>query len=148
VRLPIVEVVASAGETIKATYHHVPNSLALMALLSPPIGGLGRGPLRNGTHPEVVAAAGKPLGAEVVVAAGAEVVAIAGEPSVQRWSSPPVRLPGASFQRDSCWCNAVHSCRNGARAPLVRECNNICSQDFSLGSQVVCPDPLDGGSRY
>jgi hypothetical protein len=45
---------------------------------------------------------------------------------VQRWSLSPVRLPGASFQRDSYWCSVVHSCRNEARAPLVRECNNIC----------------------
>jgi hypothetical protein len=126
VRLPIVEVVASAGETIKATYHRVPDSLALMASLSPPVGGWGRGPPRNGAHPEVVATTCKPLGAEVVVAAGAEVVAVAGEPLVQRWSPSPMRLPRASFQRDSCWCSVVHSCRNGARAPLVRECNNIC----------------------
>jgi hypothetical protein len=126
VRLPIAEVVASAGKTIKATCRRVPDSLALMASLSPPVGGRGRGPPRNGTHPEVVAAAGKPLGAEVVVAAGAEVVAVDGEPLVQRWSPPLVRLPRASFQRDSCWCSVVHFCRNGARAPLVRECNNIC----------------------
>jgi hypothetical protein len=65
------------------------------------------------------------LAAEVVVAAGAEVVAVAGDPSMQR-------LLGANFQRDSCWCSIVHSCRNGARAPLVRECNNICL----LGSKM------------
>jgi hypothetical protein len=50
-----------------------------MASLSPPVGGRGRGPPHHGAHPEVVAAAGKPLGAEVVVVAGAEVVAVAGE---------------------------------------------------------------------
>jgi hypothetical protein len=59
----------------------------------------------------VIAAAGEPLGAEVVVAAGAEVVAVAGDPSMQRWSPPLVGLSGASFQRDSCWCSVVHSCR-------------------------------------
>jgi hypothetical protein len=57
----------------------------------------------------------------------------------------------------SCWCSVVHSCRNGAGVPLVRECNdiclraecnNICTQDFILGSQVVCSDPLDGGFKY
>jgi hypothetical protein len=79
VRLPIAEVVASVGETIKATYRRVPDSLALMASLSPPVGARGRGPPRNGAHPEVVAAAGKSLEPEVVVAAGAEVVAVAGE---------------------------------------------------------------------
>jgi hypothetical protein len=103
-----------------------------MALLSPPVGGRGRGPFRSSAHPEVDAVVGKPLGVEVVVAAGAEVVAAAGDPLMQRWPPPPVRLSGASFQRDSCWCSAVHSCRNGARAPLVRECNNICL----LGSRM------------
>jgi hypothetical protein len=47
VRLPIAEMVASAGETISATCHRASNSLALMASLSPPVGGRGRGPLRN-----------------------------------------------------------------------------------------------------
>jgi hypothetical protein len=51
-----------------------------MASLSPPVGGRGRGPSCNGAHPGVVATAGKPLGAKVVVAAGAEVVAAAGDP--------------------------------------------------------------------
>jgi hypothetical protein len=68
-----------------------------------------------------------------------------------------VGLSGASFQRDSYWCSVVHSCRNGAGVPLVRECNDIClrakcnniyTQYFSLGSQVVCPNPLDGGFKY
>jgi hypothetical protein len=95
--------------------------------------------------------------APVVVAAGAEVVTVAGDPSMQRWSPPLVGLSRANFQCNSCWCSVVHSCRNGARVPLVRECNdiclraecnNICTQDFSLGSQVVCSDPLDGGFKY
>jgi hypothetical protein len=157
VRLPLAEVVASTIVTIRATCCRVPDSLALMASLSPPVGGRGRGPIRSSAHPEVIAVASEPLGAEVIVAAGAEVVAFADDPSMQRWSPPLVGLPGASFQRDSCWCSVVHSCRNGARVPLVRECNdiclraecnNICTQDFSLGSQVVCSDPLDGGFKY
>jgi hypothetical protein len=78
VRLPIVEVVASAGETVSATCHQTPGPLALMASLLPPVGGRGRGPIRSSAHPEVIAAAGEPLGAEVVVAAGAEVVAVVG----------------------------------------------------------------------
>jgi hypothetical protein len=52
VRLPTAEVVASAGETISATCRRASNSLALMASLSPPIGGRGRGPLRNGARIE------------------------------------------------------------------------------------------------
>jgi hypothetical protein len=127
VRLPIAEVVASAGETIRGTCRRALDSLALMASSSPPVGGRGRGPFRRGAHPKVVAAAGEPLGAEVIVAADAEVVAVAGGPSMQRWSPPLVGLSGASFQRDSCWCIiVVHSCRNGTGVPFVRERNNIC----------------------
>jgi hypothetical protein len=118
VRLPTEEVVASAGETVSATCHRAPDSLALMASLPPPVGRRGRGPFRSGARAEAVATAGESLGAEVVVAVGAEVVAVAGDPSMQRWSPSLVRLPGASFQRDSCWCSIVHSYRNGARARL------------------------------
>jgi hypothetical protein len=78
VRLPIAEVVASAGETVSSTYRRTPSSLALMASLLPPVGGRGRGHIRSSAHPEVIAAAGEPLGAEVVVAAGAKVVAVVG----------------------------------------------------------------------
>jgi hypothetical protein len=48
VRLPAAEVVASAGETTSAPCHRASDSLALMASLSPPVGGQGRGSLRNG----------------------------------------------------------------------------------------------------
>jgi hypothetical protein len=70
VRLPTVEVVASAGETVSATCRRASHSLALMASLSPPVGGRGRGPLCNGAR--------------------IEVVATAGESSVQRWPLPSV----------------------------------------------------------
>jgi hypothetical protein len=96
------EVVAAAGVTISATCHRASSSLALTDSLSPPVGIQGRGPFRSGAHAEMIAAAGEPLGAEVIVAAGAEVVAVAGDPSMQRWSPPLVELSGASFQRDSC----------------------------------------------
>jgi hypothetical protein len=72
-----------------------------MASLSPPVGGRGQGPIRSSAHPEVITAAGEPLGAEVIIAAGAEVVAVADDPSMQRWSPPLVGLSGASFQHDS-----------------------------------------------
>jgi hypothetical protein len=58
--------------------------LALMASLSSPVGGRGRGPIRSSAHLEVIAAASEPLEAEVVAAAGAEVVAVVGNPSMQR----------------------------------------------------------------
>jgi hypothetical protein len=73
-----------------------------MASLLPLVGGRGRGPFCSGAHPEVVAVTGKPHGAEVVVAAGAEVVAVAGDPSMQRWSPPLVGLSRVSFHRDFC----------------------------------------------
>jgi hypothetical protein len=61
VRLPTTEVVASAGETVSATCRRASHSLALMASLSPPVGGRGRGPLHNGVRIEVVATAGESL---------------------------------------------------------------------------------------
>jgi hypothetical protein len=70
VRLPTAEVVASSSETDSATYRRTPGSLALMASLSPPVGRWGRGPFCSGVR--------------------AEVVATAGELSVQRQSSPSV----------------------------------------------------------
>jgi hypothetical protein len=78
VRLPTTEVVASAGESVSATYRRTSGSLVLMASLTPPIGGRGRGPIHSSNHPKVTTAAGEPLGAEVVVAADAEVVAVVG----------------------------------------------------------------------
>jgi hypothetical protein len=52
VRLPTTKVVASAGETISATCRRASDCLALMASLSPPVGGRGRGPLCNGARIE------------------------------------------------------------------------------------------------
>ena len=70
VRLPTAEVVASAGETVSATCHWAPDSLALMASLLPPVGRRRRGPFCSGAR--------------------AEVIATVGESSVQRWSPPSV----------------------------------------------------------
>jgi hypothetical protein len=61
VRLPIAEVVASAGKTVSATCHRASDSLALMASLSPPVGRRGRGPFHSGVRAEVIAAAGELL---------------------------------------------------------------------------------------
>jgi hypothetical protein len=74
----------------------------------------------------------------VAVAVGADAVTSAGEPL------------GACYPAALTGVEVVHSCRNGAGVPLVRECNdicfrakcnNICTQDFSLGSPVVCSNP-------
>jgi hypothetical protein len=98
-RLPTAEVVASAGETISATCRRTSGSLALMASLSPPVGGRGRGLIHSSAHPEVIAAAGEPHGAKVVVAAGAEVAATVGADVVTFAGEPlgacyPVALTG------------------------------------------------------
>jgi hypothetical protein len=91
VRLPVAEVVASVGETISATYRRASNSLALMASLSPPVGRRGRGPFRNGAR--------------------VEVIAIAGESSVQRWPklsvlrwSPPLASRSELAVPRPFWC--------------------------------------------
>jgi hypothetical protein len=89
VRLPIAEVVASAGETVNATCRWTLGPLALMASLLPPVGGRGRGPIRSSAHLEVIVVAGEPLGEEVVVAAGAEVIAVVGGAI---WRQLPTRL--------------------------------------------------------
>jgi hypothetical protein len=52
VRLPAAEVVASTSETTSATCRRASHSLALMASLSPPVGGRRRVPLRNGARIE------------------------------------------------------------------------------------------------
>jgi hypothetical protein len=59
VRLPLAGAVASAGEGIRAICRWVPDSLALVASLSPPVGGQGRGPTRCGAHAGMIAAAGE-----------------------------------------------------------------------------------------
>jgi hypothetical protein len=107
VRLPTAEVVASVGETISATYHWTSGSLALMASLSPPVGGRGRGPIRSSAHPEVIAVAGEPHGAEVVVAAGAE-VATTVRANVVAFADEPL---GAYYPAALTSVEVVHTCR-------------------------------------
>jgi hypothetical protein len=96
VRLPTTEVVASADETVSATCRRAPDSLALMASLSPPVGRRGRGPFRSGTRAEVVATSGESL------------VQRWPPPLVLRWSPPlasrselaiprPYRCGGSSY---------------------------------------------------
>jgi hypothetical protein len=87
VRLPTAEVVASAGETVSATYCRAPDSLALMASLSPPIGRRGRGPFRSGARAEVVATAGESL------------VQRWSPPLVLRWSPPLASRPELAIPR-------------------------------------------------
>jgi hypothetical protein len=70
VRLPGAEVVASTGETTNDTCRRASSSLALMASLSPPVGGQGQGPLCDGARIEAAITADELLGVEVVVATG------------------------------------------------------------------------------
>jgi hypothetical protein len=114
VRLPTSEVVASAGETVSATYHRAPDSLDLMASLSPPVGRRGRGPFHSGGRAEVVATAGESL------------VQRRPSPSVLMWSPPlasrselailwPYRCGGSSYLQS----------RDGTRDPLENRCNTF-----------------------
>jgi hypothetical protein len=114
VRLPTAEVVASAGETVSATCRRTSGSLALMASLSPPVGRRGRGPFRSGVH--------------------AEVIAVAGELSVQRWPPPSVLMWSSSLASRSelaiSWPywgggSSYLQSRNGTRAPLENRCNTF-----------------------
>jgi hypothetical protein len=98
VRLPIADVVASAGETVSATCCWTSGSLALMASLSPPLGRRGRGPFRSGVHAKMIAAAWRVVGAEVAATAGTDVVASAGEP------------PEASYPAALTGVEVVHTC--------------------------------------
>jgi hypothetical protein len=91
VRLPVAEVVASASETISATYHRASNSLALMASLSPPVGRRGRGPFCNGARAEVIATTGESL------------VQRWPPPSVLRWSPPLASRSELAIPRPY-WC--------------------------------------------
>jgi hypothetical protein len=100
-------VVASTSETVSATCRRTSGSLALMASLSPPIGGRGQGPIRSSAHPEVIAAAGEPLGAKVVVAAGAEVAATVGADVVASAGEPL----GACYPAALTGVEVVHTCR-------------------------------------
>jgi hypothetical protein len=109
-RLPTAEVVASAGETVSATCCRASDSLALMASLLPPVGRHGRGPSRNGAH--------------------AEVIAIAGESSVQRWPpllvlrwSPLLASRSELVISRSYWCggSSYLQSRDGTRAPLEKQ---------------------------
>jgi hypothetical protein len=96
VRLPTAEVVASAGETVSATYRRTSGSLALMASLSPPVGRRGRGPFRSDVHAEMIVAAWRVVDAEVAASVGADVVASAGEPL---GASYPAALTGVEVVR-------------------------------------------------
>jgi hypothetical protein len=86
------------------------DSLALMASLSLPVGKRGRGPFRNGAR--------------------AEVIAIAGESSMQRWPplsvlrwSPPLanRLELAIPRPYWCGGSSYLQSRDGTRAPLEKQ---------------------------
>jgi hypothetical protein len=114
-RLPTAEVVASAGETVRATCRRAPDSLALMALLSPPVGRRGQGPFRSGVHADMIVAAWRVVNAEVAATVGADVVASAGEPLE---ASYPATLTGVEV---------VHTCRVEMELGLHLKINVILS---------------------
>jgi hypothetical protein len=100
VRLPAAEVVASAGETTSAPCRRASNSLALMASLSPPVGGRGRGPLRNGARIEVAITAVTPS-----------------------WRIPQGQWPRTSSATLLASGSLYLQSRDGTRIPLEGGCN-------------------------
>jgi hypothetical protein len=114
VRLPIAEVVASAGETISATCRRASNSLALMASLLPPVGRRERGPFRNGARAEGIATAGESL------------VQRWPPPSMLRWSPPLASRSGLAI-RGPTGVEVVHTCRVEMELGLPSETDVILS---------------------
>jgi hypothetical protein len=114
VRLPTIEVVASAGETVSATCRRASDSLALMASLSPPVRRRGRGPFRNCARAEVIAIASESL------------VQRWPPPSVLRWSPPLASRSELAISRPY-WCggSSFLQSRDGTRAPLENRCNTF-----------------------
>jgi hypothetical protein len=102
VRLPAAEVVASAGETASTTCHRASNSLALMASLSSPVGGRGRGPLRNGARIEA---------ANIVVTPSWRIL----QGHWPRTSSVTLLASGSLYLQS----------RDGTRIPLEGRCNTF-----------------------
>jgi hypothetical protein len=114
VRLPTAEVVSSAGETVSATCHRTPGSFALMASLSPPVGRRGRGPFRSGIRVEVVATAGESS------------VQRQPPPLVLRWSPPLASRSELAIPRSyRCGGSSYLQSRDGTRAPLENRCNTF-----------------------
>jgi hypothetical protein len=105
------EVIAAAGEAPhcrggclrwRDRQCHLPPDLRLFGfngLVVAPVGRWGRGPFRSGVHAEMIAAAWRVVGAEVVATVGADVVASAGGPLE---ASYPAGLTGVEV---------VHTCR-------------------------------------
>jgi hypothetical protein len=102
VRLPDAEVVASASETTSATCRRASNSLALMASLSPPVGGWGRGHLHNGAHIEVAITAVTPS-----------------------WRIPQGQWPRTSSATLLASGSLYLPSRDGTRIPLEGGCNTF-----------------------
>jgi hypothetical protein len=114
VRLSTTEVVASTSEIVSATCCRTPDSLALMASLSPPVGRQGRGPFRSGVHVEVIAATGESSAQR--------------RPSllVLMWSPPLAsRLELAIPWPNWCGGSSFLQGRDGTRAPLENRCNTF-----------------------
>jgi hypothetical protein len=109
------DVVASAGEAAhcrggclrwRDRQCHLPPDLwpfGFNGLAVTPVGGRGRGPIRSSAHPEVIAAVGEPLGAEVVVAAGAEVVAVVGGAVRSQLPAQLLLVQRSSFLQKWSW---------------------------------------------
>jgi hypothetical protein len=119
------EVVASAGETTSTTCHRASNSLALMASLSPPVGGRGRGPLRSGTRIEAAITLSRRSGGFR-------------KDSGRGLSSVTPLAPGSLYLQS----------RDGTRVPLEGGCNTFAFCKVLLGTiyqavlALICVPPV------
>jgi hypothetical protein len=125
VRLPAAEVVASAGETTSATYRRASHSLALMASLSPPIGGWGQGPLRDGARIEAAITAVTPS-----------------------WGIPQGQRPRTSSATLLASSSLYLQIRDGTRIPLQGGCNTFAfckvflSTIYQAMLALICVPPV------
>jgi hypothetical protein len=125
VRLPSAEVVASAGETTSATCRRASNSLALMASLSPPVGGWGRGPLRNGARIEAAITAVMPS-----------------------WRVPQGQRPRTSNASPLASGSLYLQNRDGTTIPLEGGCNTfafckvLLSTTYQVALALICVSPV------
>jgi hypothetical protein len=124
VRLPTAEVVASASETVSATCRRASDSLALMASLSPPVGGWGRGPLRNGARIEATITIVTPS-----------------------WGIPQGQWPQPSSVTLLVSGSLYLQSRDGTRTPLESRCNTfvfckVLLSTISSISTYLCTDML------
>jgi hypothetical protein len=125
VRLSVAEVVASAGGTTSATCRRASNSLDLMASMSAPAGGRGRGPFHNGARIEAAITAVTPS-----------------------WRIPQGQRPRTSNATPLASSSLYLQSRDGTRIPLESGCNTLAfckvllSTIYQAVLALICVPPV------